>query len=181
MRFLLGLVLCFNEAYGFVIQSCIEPISHGVFQFNVIFIVFFSNDYGQFMAIPSRVLSGDFMNQLTNQACLQIETLTLIGCKDLMGALERYRININLKTSLREFHSLIFKKVSRKEVLQIVSYYFCHDFVTLTRFISVLNDKSPEEDSNLTENEKGTISLYFSADCRLYFSQIVLEYIFEAE
>lgn len=82
MRFLLGLVLCFNEAYGFVIQSCIEPISYGVFQFNVIFIVFFSNDYGQFMAIPSRVLSGDFMNQLTNQACLQIETLTLIGCKD---------------------------------------------------------------------------------------------------
>jgi len=117
MRFLLGLVLCFNEAYGFVIQSCIEPISYGVFQFNVIFIVFFSNDYGQFMAIPSRVLSGDFMNQLTNQACLQIETLTLIGCKDLMGALERYRINMNLKTSLREFHSLIFKKVSRKEVL----------------------------------------------------------------
>ena len=34
------------------------------------------------MAIPSRVLSGDFMNQLTNEAGLQIETLTVISCKD---------------------------------------------------------------------------------------------------
>ena len=34
------------------------------------------------MAIPSRVLSGDFMNQLTNEAGLQIETLAVIGYKD---------------------------------------------------------------------------------------------------
>ena len=43
----------------------------------VVLIVFFSNDYGQFMAIPSRVLTGDFMNQLTNEVSLQIETLSV--------------------------------------------------------------------------------------------------------
>jgi len=76
--------------FGSLFQRSIwvcDKILHGthiiwVFQFNVIFIVFFSKDYGQFMAIPSRVLSGDFMNQLTNEAGLQIETLAVIGYKD---------------------------------------------------------------------------------------------------
>ena len=45
----------------------------------VVLIVFFSSDYGQFMAIPSKVLSGDFMNKLTHEASLQIETLSVIG------------------------------------------------------------------------------------------------------
>lgn len=48
-------------------------------ELGVLFMAFFSNDYGQFMAIPSRVLSGDFMNQLTTEASLQIETLVLLA------------------------------------------------------------------------------------------------------
>ena len=48
-------------------------------ELGVLFMESLRNDYGQFMAIPSRVLSGDFMNQLTNEASLQIETLLLLA------------------------------------------------------------------------------------------------------
>ena len=51
-----------------------EPYELYKVELGVLFMALFSNDYGQFMAIPSRVLSGDFMNQITNEASLQIKT-----------------------------------------------------------------------------------------------------------
>lgn len=80
----------------------------------VLFMAFFSNDYGQFMAIPSRVLSGDFMNQLTNEASLQIETLVLLALTShevTRASSSKYQFeNVSKRIPLFNFHKSVTKR-----------------------------------------------------------------------